>query len=103
MTLHEATPGVHSVPPPKLWPLLGACPWMSQSLPFMLPVMEIESKLIFLEAVGDAVVTKGAAVVLLLLCLVLVQTLPEPCVLPATVSGKKKRSCKSLEKSQRDD
>lgn len=52
--------------------------------PLSFPGLEIKSKLIFLEAV----VTKGAAVVLLYL--VLVQTLPEPCVLPATLSGKKK-------------
>lgn len=78
---------------------LAGCVCLSMDIPkplsFLLLVLEIQSKLPFLEAMGDAVVTKGAAVLysrdVLLLYLVLVQTLPEPCILPATLSGKKKK------------
>lgn len=69
-------------------------------------MLEIKSKLNFLEAVGDAVVPKGAAVAVLEGCSVVIfgacaDTAGALC--PACYLVWQKRSCKSLEKSQRDD
>lgn len=74
-------------------------------LSFLLPVLEIKNKLVCLEAVRDAVVPKGAAVAVLEGCSAAVvfgafadtaRALCPACyVLPATVSGKKKKVAKA--------